>query len=411
MEQIYKNPRTLIQMRVGPLGPYVDELAQQLSDEGYARSSAKVALELVDDLGRWLSRRKMTASQLTPDCFQCYLKFRLSHGHHRSADEATLRRLSNLLLTKGVIAPIMQSKPTPTQQLEEDFRLYLERERGLSTATEHLYLPFVDRFLAEHLADGNLRLDSLCATDVVRFVQKEAVRINNPKRAKIMTTALRSFLQYARYRDLISIDLRQSVPTVANWSMTSLPKGLSSDEVQCLLNHCNRHTATGCRNWAILLLLARLGLRAGEVVALTLDDLDWERGELCIRANGKGADLLPIPHDVGAALADYLQHSRPTCTCRQVFVRLRAPYHGFASSVAICSIVRRALEHAGLNPAHKGAHLLRHSVATHMLREGASLAEIGTLLRHRSPQTTMIYAKVDLDLLRPLAMPWPGGAQ
>ncbi len=158
-------------------------------------------------------------------------------------------------------------------------------------------------------------------------------------------------------------------------------------------------------------MLARLGLRAGEVVGLALDDLDWEAGELCIRASGGNSDRLPIPEDVGAALADYLRHSRPACSSRRVFVRMRAPRRGFASSVAICSIVRRALERAGLNPAHKGAHLLRHSVATQMLRQGASLAEIGELLRHRSQQTTMIYAKVDLDLLRPLALPWPGGAQ
>jgi integrase/recombinase XerD len=152
-------------------------------------------------------------------------------------------------------------------------------------------------------------------------------------------------------------------------------------------------------------------LRAGEVVGLTLDDFDWERGELCIRANGRSSDRLPIPQDVGTALVHYLRHARPACACRQVFVRMKAPYRGFASSVAICCVVRRALERAGLNPARKGAHLLRHSVATHLLRQGASLAEIGELLRHRSQQTTMIYAKVDLDLLRPLALPWPGGAQ
>ncbi|MDH2916864.1 MAG: site-specific integrase [Gallionella sp.] len=411
MEQLYKNQRTLMQMREGVLGAYVEALSKQLRDEGYANASVRNALQLLADLGRWLSLRRMTASQLTPECLQGYLKYRSKHGHHRSTDAATLQRLSNLLLAEGAIAPSMRSEPTPAQRLEEEFRHYLELERGLATATVHLYLPFVSRFLAECFTDGRLRLDSLCATDVVRFVQREAARLNHPKRAKLMTTALRAFLQYARYRDLIGTDLRLSVPTVASWTMASLPRALSSEDVQHLLNHCDRQTAIGCRNWAILLLLARLGLRAGEVVGLTLDDIDWERGELRIRANGKGVDLLPIPQDVGAALADYLRRLRPAFSCRQVFVRMRAPYRGFASSVAICSIVRRALDHAGLNPAHKGAHLLRHSVATHMLRQGASLAEIGALLRHHSPQTTMIYAKVDLDLLRPLAMPWPGGAQ
>ncbi len=308
------------------------------------------------------------------------------------------------------MVPEPASEGTPVERLAQEFRLYLERERGLAPATVLYYLEFTKRFLVQCFADGEPRLDGLRAADVVRFVQREAARLHCPKRAKMMTTAVRSFLQYARYRDLVSIDLRSSVPTVANWSMASLPKALSSEEVECLLSHCDRDTALGCRNWAILLLLARLGLRAGEVVGLVFEDIDWEAGEISIRASGTRTDRLPIPQEVGAALAEYLQYSRPVCASRRVFVRMRAPHRGFASSVAICTIVRRTLGHAGLNPAHDGAHLLRHSVATQMLRQGASLAEIGELLRHRSPQTTMIYAKVDLDLLRPLALPWPGGA-
>lgn len=411
MEQFYKDPRTPLRMREGPLGAYVDDLALQLSEEGYARASVRYALQLVADLGRWMARCKIVATQLISEHLDRYLDYRSRHRHCRPGDAAIVGRLLKLLREKGIVATATPIERTPAQQLEEEFRQYLERERRLAPATVFLYLPFARRFLAECFADGELRLNGLRASDVVRFVQQEAARLHHPKRAKLMTSALRSFLQYARYRGLINIDLRSSVPTVANWSMASLPRALSSDDVQCLLTHCDRHTATGCRNWAILLLLARLGLRAGEVVGLTLDDLDWDRGELCIRASGGNFDRLPIPQDVGAALADYLRRLRPACSCRQVFVRMKAPHRGFASSVAICSIVRRALERAGLNPAHKGAHLLRHSVATHLLRQGASLAEIGELLRHRNQQTTMIYAKVDLDLLRPLALPWPGGAQ
>lgn len=411
MERFYKDRRTPLRMREGPLGAYVDALARQLSEEGYARASARYALQLVADLGRWMARRKIVAGQLTPEHLERYLDYRSRHRHYRSGDAAIVRRLLKLLRQKGIVAPAPPIERSPAQRLEEEFRHYLERERRLAPATVFLYLPFARRFLAECFADGKLRLDSLRAADVVRFVQREAVRLHHPKRAKMMTTALRSFLQYARYRGLIGIDLRSSVPTVANWSMASLPRALSSEDVQRLLAHCDRHTALGRRNWAILLLLARLGLRAGEVVSLAFEDLDWEAGELCIRANGGNSDRLPIPQDVGAALAEYLRHSRPACSARQVFVRMRAPNGGFASSAAISSIVHRALDRAGLNPDHKGAHLLRHSVATQMLRQGASLAEIGELLRHRSQQTTMIYAKVDLDMLRPLALPWPGGAQ
>ena len=411
MEQLYKDPRTLLRMRQGALGAYVDAFAQQLIDEGYAKASARYALQLMADLGLWLRRRKITAQQLAVEHLKRYLGYRSPDRHRHSGDAAIVRRLFNLLLDKGVVAQSSPIEKTPAERLEEQFRLYLEQERSLAPATVFHYLIFARRFLARCVAGGQLQLDGLGAADVAGFVQAEAARLHHPKRSKLMTTALRSLLQYLHYCGLIGIDLRSSVPTVASWSMASLPRALSSAEVQRLLAHCDRHTPVGRRNWAILLLLARLGLRAGEVVGLALEDLDWEAGELRIAAHGGNSDRLPIPQDVGAALADYLRHARPACFSRQVFVRMRAPHRGFASSVAICSIVRRALERAGLNPSHKGAHLLRHSVATQMLRQGASLIEIGELLRHRSPQTTMIYAKVDLDVLRPLALPWPGGAQ
>jgi len=411
MDQFYKDPRTPLRMRVGPLGAYVDALAQELSEEGYARASARYALQLVADFGRWLSRRRITAPRLTPEHLGSYLEYRSRHRHRRSGDAAILRRLLNLLLEKGIVAPVPPVEIAPAQRLAEEFRLYLQQERRLAPATVFHYLLFVRRFLAQRFADGEVRLDCLRADDVMGFVQQEAARLHHPKRAKLMATALRSLLQYARYRGLIGIDLRECVPTVASWSMASIPRTLSSDEIQRLLAHCDRHTALGRRNWAILLLLARLGLRAGEVVALALEDLDWEAGELHVRGSDGDSDRLPISHDVGAALTDYLRHARPVCSCRQVFVRTRAPHRGFASSVAICCVVRRALDRAGLNPALKGAHLLRHSLATQMLRQGASLAEIGGVLRHRNLQTTTIYAKVDLDALRPLALPWPGGVR
>jgi len=350
-------------------------------------------------------------SQLTPKHLESYLKYRRRNGHHRSGDAAIVRRLFAFLLDKSIVAQTPPIEATPAQRLTEEFRLYLERQRRLAPAKVFSYVVHAGRFLSQCFAGRSVRLDRLRADDVVRFVQREAARLHHPKRSKLMTTALRSLLQYARYRGLISIDLRASVPSVASWSMASIPRALSSDQVQRLLTYCDRHTALGRRNWAILLLLARLGLRAGEIVELTLEDLDWAAAELCIRRGASDLDQLPLPQDVGAALADYLRHARPACCSRRVFVRMRAPHRGFASSVAICSIVRRTLERAGLNPALKGAHLLRHSVATQMLRQGASLAEIGELLRHRSQQTTMIYAKVDLDLLRPLALSWPGGAQ
>ena len=410
MELLYRDSCSLKRMRDGLLGAYVDGFAQQMLEQGYARASVRYALQLVADFGRWLSRCRIRVPQVNAERLACYQRYRSRSGHFRTGDASILRRLLTLLSEQGITAVDPAVEPTSAERLEGEFRRYLEQERRLAPATVFNYLKFARRFLTENCRDGEVRLDLVQAADVVRFVQREAARLHHAKRAKLMTTALRSLLQYARYRGLIKSDLRISVPTVANWSMASLPRSLSSDELQRLLSCCERGSAVGRRNWAILLLLARLGLRAGEVVALTLDDLDWAVGEICIRSAGTRADHLPIPQDVGEALADYLCHARPACASRRVFVRIRAPHRGFATSAAISTLVRRVLARAGLDPAHKGAHLLRHTVATQMLRQGASLAEIGELLRHRNPQTTMIYAKVDLDLLRPLALPWPGGA-
>lgn len=189
-----------------------------------------------------------------------------------------------------------------------------------------------------------------------------------------------------------------------------LPWYLEAQEVEKVLESCDRRRKMGKRDYAILLLLARLGLRAGEVAHLTLDEIDWRAGELLIRGKGTRVDRLPLPHEVGEALADYLQKGRPACSSRCLFIKCKAPLEGFARRGSISCVVGAALRRAHLNPPHKGAHILRHSLATGMLRNGASLGEIGQVLRHQQPQTTEIYAKVDFNALRTLALPWPGGA-
>lgn len=230
----------------------------------------------------------------------------------------------------------------------------------------------------------------------------------SPKRAQLCLSALRGFFRFLNQRGLLLADLASAVPTVANWRLTEVPKFIAPREVEQLLLSCDQDSLVGQRDYTVLLLLARLGLRAGEVVHLQLNDIDWRAGEIHVRGKGGRSDALPLPADIGEALAAYLRHGRPLCSTRRVFVRARAPHTGFASSVAIDSIVRRALQRAKLDPPRKGAHLLRHSLATAMLRDGASLAEIGQLLRHRLPQTTEIYAKVDPVSLGALAQPWPG---
>ena len=224
-----------------------------------------------------------------------------------------------------------------------------------------------------------------------------------------MTTVLRSFFQFLRYRDYIGLDLATTVPAVASWTMATIPKALPSDQVERLLSACARDTATGRRDYAIILLMARLGLRPGEVAFLTLDDIDWQLG--CITVRGKGGQLakLPLPIDVGEALVGYLQNGRPKTRIRKFFLSAQAPIHGFSCNRRISMLVGEALERAGIDSQRKGAHQLRHALATGMLQRGASLREIGEVLRHRDLQSTAIYAKVDLNSLREVAMPWPGG--
>jgi site-specific recombinase XerD len=224
-----------------------------------------------------------------------------------------------------------------------------------------------------------------------------------------MVTALRSFLRFIYQQGQTATDLSMCVPTVANWDLSELPKFLKPEEVDRLLQSCDKSSFIGQRDYAVLLLLARLGLRAGEVVHMVLEDIDWEAGELIIRGKSARQDRLPLLQDVGEALATYLCHGRPHCSSRRVFIRQLAPHKGFSSSTAIGDIIRRAFARAGLQRTHKGAHLLRHSLATQMLNQGASLNEIGEILRHQQPHTTEIYAKVNWVALRDLAQPWPGG--
>jgi site-specific recombinase XerD len=223
-----------------------------------------------------------------------------------------------------------------------------------------------------------------------------------------MATYLRSFFRFLYQRGDTTGDFAAALPMIAYWRLSNIPKFLEPEEVERILDNCDRSTITGQRDYTVLLLLARLGLRGGEVANMVPDDIHWAAGEIVVRGKSAREDRMPLPQDVGGALATYLRHGRPRCTSRRVFIRARAPYQGFSSPVAVCDIVRRALSRAGLNPGFKGAHLLRHSLATHMLRKGNSLAEIGEVLRHQLPNTTEIYAKVDLGALRALAQPWKG---
>ena len=243
---------------------------------------------------------------------------------------------------------------------------------------------------------------------VIGFIERHA-HDHSPATAKGMCWSLRAFLRYLRWQGWTSVDLAASVPTVRQWRQTSLPTFMSSEQIQQVLDRCDQQTATGRRDFAIMMLLARLGLRANEVATLTLDAIDWRSGQMRIDGKGRQRTLMPLPPDVGAALANYLRDGRPHADSRRVFLRQDAPHVGFATSGSVFAVANTALKRAGIQGfAHMGAHLFRHSLATALLRSGASLTEIGQVLRHRDHDTTRLYAKVDIDALRGLATIWPG---
>jgi site-specific recombinase XerD len=294
----------------------------------------------------------------------------------------------------------------PLQELLRDYRRYLSIERGLSDHTVFdAYEPAARLFLTA-VADGHgVGLDRLSAAQVSSFLASEC-----PKRsvsgARDLVCALRSLLRYLHVAGLIETPLVWAIPSVADLRDRNLPRGLEPAAVSRLLASCDRRRLVGRRNYAILLLLSRLGLRAGEVAAMRLGDVDWRRGELLVHGKGSRQDVLPLPVDVGEAMVSYLRR-RPRCECRALFLRVTAPRTEM-DRCTVAWVVRAACDRAGLP--RVGAHRLRHTAATQMLRAGASLAEIGQVLRHRERKTTAIYAKVDRNALRPLAPPWPGGA-
>jgi len=259
-------------------------------------------------------------------------------------------------------------------------------------------------FLSSLPAEGGFDLETLSTAEVARFVLAECKRLKVAS-AKAMTTRLRSLLRFLHVEGLTAHALADGVPSVASWRLGSLPKALPPSQVARLLRSCDRRRAIGRRDFALLLLLSRLGLRAGEVAGMELGDIDWRAGELVVRGKGNRTDRLPLPVEVGEAIVAWLHRGRPSCPSLSVFVRLRAP-HRALSSGAVSAVVGRACGRAGLTPA--GAHRLRHTAATEMLRAGGSLDEVGQVLRHQRRETTSIYAKVDQRSLLGVVRPWPG---
>lgn len=401
---------TLVGEPEGPLVPYLDSFAASLDAEGFKRHLISRQIRIVTYFSCWLQSTEIAVAAVTDDHVRLFLGGLTTRSVVHQGGAATLRRLVAFLRLQGICpAPKDPEGATAVQRIVVDYANHLRDDQGRAPGTLTQYCAFAESFLSERFGTGPVALDILRGQDVIEFVRRKAACLS-PARAKAATIALRSFLRYVRYLGGTRYDLASAVPTVPNWSMTAIPRAIAPDHLRAVLNACRRDTAIGRRDYAILMLLARLGLRSAEIVALKLGDIDWEAGSIAVVGKGNQPAVLPLPSDVGEALVQYLQSGRLNCASRSLFLRANAPIRGLGSPTTIATIVAAAIRRAGVKTPHCGSHQFRHALAVDMLRHGSTLTEIGSVLRHKHPKTTGIYAKVDFDALRPLSQPWPEGA-
>jgi site-specific recombinase XerD len=394
------------------LGLFVASLIdkQYVVDVVYVKARHALAFD------RWLAKHRIFLDELGETHVERYQRRnrRLRRFIHAETRRHELCDLTNLLcfLREQGLCESARPSTVPADSLTSDFGHYLQHQQGLADVTIERYSTTALQFLSERFGRGEIDLRVLRPVDVVEFVQRQAKRMQ-PQSLKNIIRGLRSFLRYAQYRGEVPSGLVASVPAVASWVSTpALPRAISPEHAQAALDSCDCSTAIGLRDRAVLVILARLGLRANEIVSMQLQDIDWDAGQLMVRGKGRRECLLPIPIDVGEAITAYLRHGRPASGDRHVFLRSIAPICGLMEgSDAIGTIVRYALRRAKVDAPHSGSHQFRHALAVRMLQGGASLREIGEVLRHRSPQSTSIYARVDINSLRSLAPAWPGGVQ
>lgn len=390
----------------GPLALYASGFDRELSGRGYVCVSAEAQLRLMAHVSRWLGGEGLDAAAFTPERVEAFCAARRRAGYSGLRTAKALRPLREFLQQQGVLAPPAPSSPASGQELLlARYRSYLVHERGLVEPGVAAYARTAGLFLAAHpgLLGAGAAVD---AAAVTAFCTLELPR-RSGSGAKNLAAGLRSFLRFLHVAGVVDAPLARSVPAVASRKGAGLPRALPPAIARRLLSSCDRRTRIGRRDYAIMLLLLRLGLRAGEVARLTLDDIDWQVGEVLVRGKGDRQERLPIPADVGAALAGYLHRGRPRSQSRAVFLRAIAPAMPLTPT-GMTWVVYAACDRAGVS--RVGAHRLRHTAATEMLRAGASLTEVGQALRHAAVATTAIYAKVDDAALRPLAPSWPGRA-
>lgn len=391
----------------GPLTSFAEGFAAELAKQGYRTNAAANQLQLFAHLSRWLASKGLDATTLNASVLNEFLAARRAQGYTLWLSPKALAPFISYLRRLGFLAPAAKVALSATDALLGRYRSYLLDVRGLVATSARGYVDMVRPFVESRVVDGQLDWIGLSSDDVIGFV-RSVCDGRSVGSAKLALTALRSLLGYLHVAGVVRRPLHAVIPAVAGWRLASLPRALEASDVKRMLAACDRRTNSGRRDFAVLMLLVRLGLRAGEVRSLNLDDIDWRTGDLVIRGKGNRIERLPLPTDVGQALTAYLQHGRPaTAQARTVFVRVRAPHCPLSSS-GVTQAVVAAASRAGVG--RVSAHRLRHTLATQMVRSGVALADVAQVLRHRRLITTAIYAKVDREGLRLVARPWPGVA-
>ncbi|ALJ12075.1 hypothetical protein ATM17_31805 (plasmid) [Sphingopyxis macrogoltabida] len=402
---------TIRDLRAGPFRDCIDLYSDRLRNDGYSTVTARYSVRIVNGFIRWLTERHFDRRNINEQLAARFFEDGDRGCRLRGGDPAAIGRFVEVLREAKIVAPALPLPSSPTDQILERFRAYLDHRHGLNARSCAAYVKFTRPFLRDMSITGPGDFAQLTTADVLGYVERRA-RDASAATAVAMCSRLRSFLRYLQVEGLIANDLAACVPSVKKWRFTALPTYLSAAQLEQVLQHCDQNTASGRRDYAILLLLSRLGLRAQEVATLTLDDIDWRAGQFRIQGKGRQQAIMPLPPDVGAAIAAYLQSGRPVSDRRQLFLKAYPPHSGFPPTSGIRDIAGRALRRAGISDiAHRGSHIFRHSLATELLRSGAALTQISQVLRHKDHDTTRIYAKVDLASLRTLSQPWPGGVQ
>jgi integrase/recombinase XerD len=398
---VTRNPS---QVRVaGPLAPHAEGFRTALAGQGFSPWSQMFYLHLLADLSRWLDRNGLDASGLTDATASAFRQDRRSRGRARFRGTQGLAVLLSFLRDAGAVPPAAAAEPgDETGVLVAEFAGYLAGERGLRPPTVVLYSAAARRFL-DSLPGGGGVLAGLTVGAVRSFVIAES-GLRGTGSLKNQVTAVRSLLRFLHLRERIPDPMDGAAPAAAGWHRPPLTRKIRPADVAAIFASCDRDTHVGQRDYAILMLLARLGLRAGEAAAARAGDIDWRSGTILVRGKGGRDERLPLPSDAGAAIADYCRNARPASASGMLFLHARAPY-GPISSSAVSAVVIRACRRAGLEPA--SAHQLRHAAATAMRRAGAPLSEISQLLRHQHEGTTSRYGTIDPDELGPVTAPWP----